>query len=365
MGLRFAFVTNASNAMKDNDLFFTAPAIHHLSASVSRRYEIHLFILSLSQGSKTTGIKMEQNFSKRSGRRTFLQRVVPLGATAALAVATQDASASPEKLKGSGLKLSLNAYSFNKQLLDGSMTIDQLLDFCAEQGLVGADITGYYFSGYPEVPSDEVINRVKRKAFAVGVEICGTGVRNDFTHPEKDKRRENVQLVKDWIRVAQKLGGQTLRIFSGTQEPGGYTRDQILQWVLEDIRECVDYGSALGVVVALQNHDDFIKSSAETIQILKAVQSPWFGLMLDIGSFRQGDPYTEIAQTISYAVTWQIKEKVYPNGEATDVDAHKLIRLIKASGFRGYLPLETLGEGDPKVKLAALLSKFRAAIDKH
>lgn len=256
------------------------------------------------------------------------------------------------------LKLSLNAYSFNKQLLDGSITLDEMMEFCAEKGLMAVDITAYYIPGYPNVPSDEVLYRIKRKAFSLGLEICGTGIRNDFTHADPAKRRESVQLVKNWIEAAQKLGGQTIRIFSGNQKPEGYSRTQVLGWMLENIRECIDYGKAHGVVVALQNHDDFIKTAADTIEIMEAIRSDWYGLMLDIGSFRTADPYEEIARTIKYAVTWQIKEKVFVRGKEVDVDAEKLVNLIKTSGFRGYLPLETLGEGDPKQKISALLEKF-------
>ena len=300
-------------------------------------------------------------------RRNFLKRLsVPIVSAAALPAIPVSSHHNPATVPNSKapLKLSLNAYSFNKELLNGSMSIDDMLEFCAAQGLKAVDITGYYFKGYPRVPSDEVIYGVKRKAFDLGLEICGTGVRNDFTHPDEAARRENVQLVKDWIGVSQKLGGQTIRIFSGTQEPAGYTRDQIFKWVVDSIRECVDYGKAHGIVVALQNHDDFIKTAADTIQIMEAIQSPWYGLMLDIGSFRTADPYDEISQTIKYAVTWQIKEKVYSHGKEVDVDPERLVRLIKKSDFRGYLPLETLGEGDPKKKIAALLQKFTAALAK-
>lgn len=269
-----------------------------------------------------------------------------------------------ETNKKNSLKLSLNAYSFNTPLLNGSMTIEDMLEFCAEQGLVAVDITGYYFPGYPNVPDDDYLYKVKRKAFSVGVEICGTGVRNDFTHSDPAKRRESVQLVKNWIDVAEKIGGQTIRIFSGNQKPEDHSRAQVLAWMLNDIRECIDYGKAHGVVVALQNHDDFIKTAADTIEIMEAIKSEWYGLMLDIGSFRTADPYDEIAQTIKYAVTWQIKEKVFVSGKEIDVDADKLISLIKKSEFRGYLPLEALGQGDPKTKLAALINKFRNALSK-
>lgn len=302
-------------------------------------------------------------------RRKFLRDFL-----AAPAMATAGFIAAPEQLtakhndrvdKPAALKLSLNAYSFNKQLMDETMSIADMLEFCAQHGLLAVDITGYYFKGYPRVPSDEAIYDVKRKAFSLGLEICGTGVRNDFTHADPAKRRESVQLVKSWTDVAQKLGGQTIRVFSGTQKPEGYTRKQIFDWVVNDARECVEYGKERGIVVALQNHDDFIKTADDTIEVMEAIRSPWSGLMLDIGSFRTGDPYDEIARTIKYAVTWQIKEKVYFQGKEVDVDADRLMTLIRNSGFRGYLPLETLGEGDPRQKIPALLAKFRATLAKE
>lgn len=309
---------------------------------------------------------MKDHSHTTSGRRKALKNI--LGISLLSSAATPALSASHSQVpyfvaeRARSLKLSLNAYSFNRELLNGTMSLNDLLEFCAREGLMAVDITGYYFKGYPQVPSDETVYQVKRRAFELGLEICGTGVRNDFTHADPSKRGESVQLVKDWIQVSQKLGGQTLRIFSGTQNPAGYTRPQILEWMVDDIRECVEYGKSHGVVVALQNHNDFIKTAAETIEIMEAIESPWYGLMLDIGSFRTADPYEEIAQTIKYAVTWQIKEKVFVKGKEVDVDADRLVKLIKASDFRGYLPLETLGEGDPKIKVAALHQKFLRAL---
>ena len=302
--------------------------------------------------------------SENSKRRKFLRTLATVPAVVSTGIVNGVANAKelPTIANNPVLKMSLNAYSFNKQLLDGSISIDEMMEFCADKGLAAIDITAYYIPGYPNVPSDEVLYRIKRKAFSLGLEICGTGVRNDFTHADPEKRLESVELVKNWIEAAQKLGGQTIRIFSGTQKPEGYSRAQILSWMVNDIRECIDYAKAHGVVVALQNHDDFVKTADDTIEIMEAIRSDWYGLMLDIGSFRTADPYEEIARTIKYAVTWQIKEKVFVKGKEVDVDADKLVKLIKTSGFSGYLPLETLGDGDPKQKVSALIDKFRRAL---
>ena len=117
------------------------------------------------------------------------------------------------------LKISLNAYSFNAPLTNGSMNLDDLLEFCSGTIIQAVDLTGYYFPGYPAVPSDEYIYHIKHKAFRLGLDISGTGVRNDFTDPDEKKRREHITLVKNWIECASKLGAPVIRIFAGTQKP--------------------------------------------------------------------------------------------------------------------------------------------------
>jgi sugar phosphate isomerase/epimerase len=260
------------------------------------------------------------------------------------------------------LKLSLNAYSFNKPLLDGIMSLDDLLDFCAENGLFAVDITGYYFKGYPEVPSDQQIYYIRKRAFLKGIEISGTGVRNDFTYADAEKRKEEVKLVKKWIDVAAKLGAPAIRIFTGNQNPDEKSWEEVADWVVKEIRECVDYGRQRGVVVYVQNHWDFIKTADQALKIISMVNSDWFGLMLDIGSYRQGDPYSEIANTVKHAMSFQIKENVYVNQKTEKVDLIKLFKIIKSSPYRGYLPLETL-EGDPFVRVPAFIDQAKTALE--
>jgi sugar phosphate isomerase/epimerase len=304
--------------------------------------------------------------NKFSKRRKFLQSffAIPLLTSAGLSSNAngyqQERNINAGKSK---LKLSLNAFSFNGPLTEKRMTLDQLLEVCADIGFDGIDITAYYFPGYPKVPSDEYLYRIKRNAFRLGLDITGTGVRNDFSFPDKSKRTEDVKLVKNWIEAASKLGAPVLRIFAGTQNPKGYTRAQVLDWMLSDIQECLSYGKEKGVIVAIQNHNDFILTADQAIEFIEKVNSDWFGLILDTGSYRVHNPYDEIARSAKYAVNWQIKENVFIDGAEKTADIPKLIEIIKTSGYRGYIPIETLGPGDPKPKVVHLFNQVRKAID--
>lgn len=261
-------------------------------------------------------------------------------------------------------KISLNAYSFNKLLTDKKTTLDELIEFCARENFDAIDMTGYYFPGYPQVPSDEYIYHLKNKAHRFGVEISGTGIRNEFGDPDKSKREAEITLVKNWIEVAAKLGAPVIRIFTAKTQTPGFTWYQQAKWIIDDIKTCAEYGKKFGVIVAVQNHNDFIKTADQTIDILKQVNSEWFGLVLDTGSFVTNEPYSEIAKTTQYAVNWQVKEKLNYNGKSEDMDLDKLCSIIVASSYRGYLPIETLSPGDAFQIVPPFLKLVRAALEK-
>lgn len=244
----------------------------------------------------------------------------------------------------SHVKISLNAFSFNKALLDQTsgkgMTIFELIDWAAAQGFDAVDLTGYYFPGYPAVPTDEFINNVKRHAFLQGVDISGTGVRNDFTNPDPAKRAADVKIVKEWIDVAAKLGAPVIRIFSGPV-PAGYENkwDEVAAYTAASIKECTDYAAKRGVLVGLQNHGDFIKTADEVIKLVKLVNSDWFGVVVDSGNFT----YADVEKAMPYAVNFQLKESFTGPSGQEKMDVVKIMNIVKRSGYQGYLPIETLG----------------------
>src|SRR5215470_11184654 len=272
-------------------------------------------------------------------RRGFLARSIAIAASA-LAGRPEAAFAAGEVKRRSGtkIKLALNSYSFNRPLMAGQMSLDDVIDYCAAHNIDGVDLTGYYFPGYPKVPTDEYIYNLKKKAYLNGVSISGTGVRNDFTLVDAAARKASIDLVKDWVQVGQKLGASFIRVFSGPSIPKDSSYEKVLEWMIPAFQECAEYGKKHGVIIGLQHHDDFLKTADQTIQVVKAVNSDWFSIVLDVGSLRQGDPYEEIEKLLPYACTWQIKEHVWIGGKSTPIDLGKIKAIIDKVGFRGFLP---------------------------
>ena len=243
------------------------------------------------------------------------------------------------------------------------MTVEEMFRFSATLGLEAIDLTGYYFSTYPAIPTDEEIFRYKKCAFLLGLDISGTGVRNDFTIADPDKRKLEVQLVKDWIVVASKLGAPVIRVFAGKGVPDGFTRNQVVEWMTKDLQECADFGQKYGVMVGIQNHNDFLKTASDVEEILQKVNSEWFGLILDIGSFRTtADPYKEIVRVVPYVINWQVKETVFINNVETKTDLKKIADILRGANYRGYIPIETLGAGDPIEKVTRFYNEVKEAV---
>jgi sugar phosphate isomerase/epimerase len=283
-------------------------------------------------------------------RKTFL---------ASLAAAPLLSAQKLTREPGVKLRLALNAYSFDKPLKAGEMTLADVVRFCAQHRVDALDATGYYFPGYPAVPPDDYIYNLKRTAFVNGVQLSGTGVRNDFASADPGVRAASVKLVKDWVIVAEKLGAPVMRVFSGPSRPAGHSFDEAMDWMAGHFRECARFAGDHGVILGLQQHNDFLKTAAETIRLIEAVDSPWFADILDVGSLRQGDPYDEIAKLLPYAVSWQVKESVWYGTKETPTDLPRLKGIIERGGYRGVLPFEALGSGDPRARVAAFLEKIR------
>ena len=271
------------------------------------------------------------------------------------------------------VRFSLNAYSFNARLMeknpaDGmpSFSLIDLIDWAAGQNLEAVDITGYYFPGYPVPPSDSVIQVVRSRAAARGLAISGTGIRNHFAASDPLIRQEGIQLAKQWIDVAAKLGAPVIRLFAGAM-PAGYENrwDEVMNWMVPCFRECAEYARTKGVKIGIQNHADALSTADQTLRLLKAIDHPWVGLIVDTGSFTTSDPYKEIEMTAPYAINWQVKERLHGEGTDRKTDMLRVMKIIKETGYKGFVPVETLPEKgkiyDPFSRVPALLTEMQSA----
>jgi sugar phosphate isomerase/epimerase len=66
----------------------------------------------------------------------------------------------------------------------------------------------------------------------------------------------------------------------------GCTRDQVQQWIVEDLSECAAQGKKFGVIIGVQNHGDFLQTGDQLLALISVVNSPWCGAIVDTGYFK-------------------------------------------------------------------------------
>ena len=320
-------------------------------------------------------LNRRQFLKSTAGLTAFAAAAVSLpglrGAEAAKPAAMAASKATPgpnrfHRVGGPKLKTSLNVYSFNNAILgakDGppaSMTLFDVMEFCARQNFDAIDPTGYYFPGYPNVPTDDYIAKFKKRAFELGLDISGTGIRNNFAVADKVARAKDVELAKKWIEASAKLGAPVLRVFAGAEAPGA-NRDEIYKWMAEDLRTIAEHGKKFGVIVGVQNHSDFLRTAEQTIKLVEMVNSEWLGVILDTGNY-PGDPYAEIAAVLPYTVNFQIKESPYGKDSPVRLDLNRFVKIVRDAGYRGYLPIETLSVKDVPYDPLKIVPAFHAEV---
>lgn len=327
--------------------------------------------MSDAENKALRSVPQQANQFHNASRRDFLRKAaaVPFAASgiaaAALGMAPPaEAELKPIQREGSTmLKVSVNAFSFSKLLntkikhhKPGGIDLFDMVDFCAKHNIDGFDPTGYFFPGFPEVPPDSYLYDLKKHAFESGVGISGTGARNNFTTADKAVRAADVEVIKNWVVCASKMGAPVLRVFADTQmrdktwhdvAPGA-TREQVRDWIAEDLRECAAFGRDHGVIIGVQNHGDFLRTADNLLELVGLVDSPWCGVIVDTGYFKTADPYQDMQKAAPYAVNWQVKQSPFGAASNVKIDLKKLLRIVRASGYSGYLPVETLSvRGQP------------------
>jgi len=296
-------------------------------------------------------------------RRSFLKHTLAAAPAAGLFGLERAEAMEPVKRDyGSRMKLSIAGYSFRKEFQSDPpvMTLlEEFPKFAAEHGLDAIEPTTYYM---PDPPSDEYLNRLKRNAFLLGLDISGTAIGNVFTHPPGEERDEQIATTKAWIDRAALLDAPCIRIFAGSVQKGT-EEEQARKWAIECIEECCEYSGKKGIFLALENHGGIVRSAGQMLAIVKEVRSEWFGVNLDTGNVYSDDPYGELEAMAPYAVNVQVKVEINPGGRGkVPADLERVVGILKDAGYRGYVVLEYEAKEDARTAIPGYLRKLRELI---
>ncbi len=298
-------------------------------------------------------------------RRTFLKSTVGIGAglcASGLSPCIRRASAIEpiERPHNPRLKVSLAAYSLRERLqrkrgTDGAMDLNAFVTYCATLGLDGAELTQYYF---PKPTDSDYLYRLRRHAHLSGIDISGGAIGNKFTLDVGSKLDEQVTYANTWIANYAKLGAPVVRVFAG-KPPEGTSEEAAIERAVPRLQQACETAGRHGTMLAIENHD-FTTKIDHLLQIVRSVDSPWFGVNFDSGNFHHStDPYADMVRIAPYAVNAQIKVAIRTRNGNEPADLGRIVEILRNAGYAGYLVLEYEEDEDPLLAIPRYIDQLR------
>jgi L-ribulose-5-phosphate 3-epimerase len=291
-------------------------------------------------------------------RRNFLSSAAASIVVAAIPGAHAQ-QPSPAKAR---FRTGLVAYSYRRALESKAMTYEDLIRIAVETGTDGIDMTVYWLPS----TSDDYLLTLRRLAYRNRVEIYSIGTRVRLAQPTAALRDQQLDELRRWLDVAQKVGATHVRVFGGAK-PEGATLEQAIDFAVETLKRGAEYAGARGLILGVEDDGGITDFAKDTIEIVRRAGSPWAGMNLDIGNFRPPNVYDQIEMSIPFAVSTHIKTEVTLDDGKTraPADWDRVFRMFAARGFRGYMGLEYEASDDPATAVPAHLRRLKELAAKY
>ncbi|PAW74598.1 MAG: myo-inositol catabolism protein IolH [Opitutia bacterium Tous-C4FEB] len=271
---------------------------------------------------------------------------------------------------------------------DGTMTLREWVDLAAPLGLDGLE----YYSGMLELADParwaEARRTVEERGLVIPMLCCSP----DFSHPDAEFRRVEIEKEKNWIRMAAALGAGFCRVLSGQRRPE-LTREQGLELVAQSIEACLPEAERCGVTLIIENHykDDFwnYPEFAQKMDVfcdlVERVRHPRFGVNYDpSNAFLAGDDPLELLERVKHrVVTMHASDRTLIEGTLADLrreeggaegyakrlrhgeigkglnDYDAIFGTLRAVGFDGWVSIEDGVDGMDQLRASVAFVRMK------
>jgi sugar phosphate isomerase/epimerase len=266
------------------------------------------------------------------------------------------------------VKLGISSYSLFGAMKDGRMNMEQAMEWIAEQGAVHVEIVpGLGF----DIEEPGLADRIREKSSTLGLDISNYAVGGNFVGGN-DFEAEVAKAIRH-VNIAHQLGAQRMRHDVAWRSPAEAVIEQFevdMERMVTACRTIADYALPYGIITSVENHGFHVQSSDRVLRLYHAVDRPNFKITMDIGNFMCADENSVAAvkKTIPYASMVHLKDFYlrpsslnpgkgwfstiagnYLRGAILghgDLDLREVLRIVKGSGYDGYVSIEFEGMED-------------------
>lgn len=269
------------------------------------------------------------------------------------------------------MKSCVSTYSFGRYF--GELGIAGTIRKAAETGFDAIE-----FVDGDWMRDGNAANTIYHTCKEVGITPLALCVGADFLN-----RGGEVERLKAMVRFAKEMGATMMR-HDIVYSDNGLSFEQIIEQIAPKVRELTEYAQTLGVRTMTENHGYISQDAYRVRALIEAVDHPNFGALIDIGNFLCADEYPPKSVELLLPYVFHVHGKDFFVKSATEAapgdgwfssrggnylrgtiighgnaDAAKSLRLIRESGYDGYVTVEFEGMEDNLVGIRLGLSNLR------
>ena len=174
----------------------------------------------------------------------------------------------------------------------------------------------------------------------------------DFVNTPEDALYEK---MFRYVDVAEALGAPLMRHDVCYKLPEGMSWEDAIPVMVPRIRRVTEYAKSKGIRTCSENHGFIFQDSERMEALIRAVDNPNYGWLVDVGNFLCADEYplSGVRRALPYAIHAHVKDFLYKKADEQYVLPDGFFNTRNGNLLRGTV----LGHGD--VPVAACVKLLR------
>jgi sugar phosphate isomerase/epimerase len=274
------------------------------------------------------------------------------------------------------MKIGLSSYSLLPALKAELMTILDVVQWVKDNGGEHLELVPY---GYTLVDNLELADALRDKARSLGIDLSNYSIPANFVQVTEEAFEAEMERVKQHVDLVHRLAMRHMRhdVTAFTLPPEKMTIEYFetsLPLIVRGSQIIADYATNYGITTTIENHGFSVQASDRVQRVLAEVNRPNFKTTLDVGNFMCVDeaPLVGVRKNLPYASLIHFKDFYFrpyyqdpgegnwfrtTNGNYLrgaivghgDIEIREIIKLIKNTGYDGYVTVEFEGMEDCEI----------------
>lgn len=239
------------------------------------------------------------------------------------------------------MKIGCISWSHRNEFSNNKLDIFSWIHHCAQNAkLDGVEIWNNHLTSLDSDYLDEISTLCKQE----GVTLYSVATKCLYGEFSKDEVKAATENLWKWLVVTDRLSAPLMRVSISGKELRNTNHQKM---VFNSIAEVVNEGRYPNITVGIENQEPGVVQNFSDVEYMKQTTNGRIKLVLDNGSIiDKSKVYDFMERAIPYSAVIHTKFfDIDETGADRILDYDRIVKIIKTSGYNGYLSIEYDSEG--------------------